>query len=283
MKISISTETCIKCGKCVKVCPINVFTQEPKSVPVVANPGMCIKCGQCVSVCPTSSVSHELFPSEKVHSIDYSMLPTADSMMLLLKSRRSNRALKKTPVPDELLDKIIEAANVAPTASNSQQVNYTLITDKEKLKEITEFTLSSFESKLKFLDNKIAKYLLGKTSPKLLRYIPLVKEMRRQFSEGNDLILRNAPVLLLIHSPKSNQYKEVDCNLAYQNGSLMAQALGVSQIYGGFVLNAVRSNPKGFAKIIKTEEVVCAVMALGMPQFSYPNYVDRKDANVERL
>ena len=283
MKISISTETCIKCGKCVKVCPINVFTQEPQSVPVVANPGMCIEFGQCVSVCPTSSVSHELFPSEKVHSIDYSMLPTADSMMLLLKSRRSNRALKKTPVPDELLDKIIEAENVAPTASNSQQVNYTLITDKKKLKEITEFTLSSFESKLKYLDNKIAKYLLGKTSPKLLRYIPLVKEMRRQFSEGNDLILRNAPVLLLIHSPKSNQYKEVDCNLAYQNGSLMAQALGVSQIYGGFVLNAVRSNPKGFAKIIKTEEVVCAVMALGMPQFSYPNYVDRKDANVGRL
>ncbi len=283
MKISISAETCIKCGKCVKVCPIYVFTQESKAVPVVANPGMCIKCGQCVSVCPTSSVSHELFPSEKVHSIDYSMLPTADSMMLLLKSRRSNRALKKTPVPNELLDKIIEAANVAPTASNSQQVNYTLITDQVKLKEITEFTLSSFESKLKFLDNKIAKYLLGKTSPKLLRYIPLVKEMRRQFSEGNDLILRNAPVLLLIHSPKSNQYKEVDCNLAYQNGSLMAQALGVSQIYGGFVLNAVRGNSKGFAKIINTEEVVCAVMALGMPQFSYPNYVDRKDANVGRL
>ena len=283
MRISISSESCIKCGKCVKVCPIYVFTQQSKAVPQVSYPERCIGCGHCVSVCPTSSVAHELFPVQKVHSIDYEKRPSAEALMLLLKSRRSNRVLKKEPVPQELIDKIIEAASVAPTASNSQLVNYTVVTNKESLNRITEFTLKTLESKLKYANNKMAKIILKKYAPKILYYIPMIKSMRQEFEKGNDLILRNAPALLIIHSPKSSRYAEEDCNLAYQNGSIMAEALGVSQIYCGFVLNAVKSNPKEFAKLISSNDRVCAVMALGMPAFRYPNYVDRKEADVHSI
>ena len=75
-----------------------------------------------------------------------------------------------------------------------------------------------------------------------------------------------------------------DGNLAYENASLMAEALGVSQIYMGFVLTAVRQDRKAklAAMLGLDDRRICAVMALGMPQFRYPNYIDRAPAPVTR-
>lgn len=63
-------------------------------------------------------------------------------------------------------------------------------------------------------------------------------------------ILRRATALLIIHTPASNRFGCEDANLAYQNASLMAESLGVSQIYMGFVLTAARMGRKNaFARI----------------------------------
>ena len=78
--------------------------------------------------------------------------------------------------------------------------------------------------------------------------------------------------------------RQEDGNLAYENASLMAEALGVSQIYMGFVLTAVRQDRKAklAAMLGLGDRRICAVMALGMPQFRYPNYIDRAPAPVTR-
>ena len=68
----------------------------------------CIGCGHCVAVCPTGSVVHGMFPPERVHAADYAALPTPEQVELLLAVRRSNRALRKTPVPQEMLDRFME-------------------------------------------------------------------------------------------------------------------------------------------------------------------------------
>lgn len=64
----------------------------------------------------------------------------------------------------------------------------------------------------------------------------------------------------------------------------MAEALGVSQIYMGFVLTAVRQDRKAklAAMLGLGDRRICAVMALGMPQFRYPNYIDRAPVPVTR-
>ena len=90
--------------------------------------------------------------------------------------------------------------------------------------------------------------------------------------------------MLLIHAPKESRFGAEDANLAYQNASLMAEALGVSQIYMGFVLTVVRQDKKkGLCKMLGLAgRRICAVMALGMPQFRYPNYIDRTPSPLER-
>lgn len=268
-----------------KVCPSGIFTQsQAEQFIKVENVNSCIICGHCVSVCPTGSVHHTEFPAQKVHAIDYTQMPTPEQVMLLCKSRRSNRTITKKPVPAEMLDTIIEAAHRAPTATNAQTVSFTLVTDPQKLRMVSEFTITVFDKVARKLLNPFIKLILKPLLPNVYKYVPVFERLKEEDKAGKDPILRNATALILIHSPQSNRFGREDCNLAYQNASLMAESLGISQIYMGFVLTAIKQENEGtLAKLLKIEGKIHAVMALGIPAFRYPNYTDRKESNVNKI
>lgn len=283
--IRVNDSSCIRCGRCVKVCPSQIFVQEKAGGDVTLHkPENCIVCGHCVAACPTGSVEHAEFPAERVHAADYAAMPTPEQVELLQAVRRSNRALSKRPVPQEMLDRILAAADRAPTASNARQLGYTLVTDPAQLRAIAEYTLGVFGKLEKRLLHPLVKPWLSRIVPGVYRYVPVFKRLRREYAEGRDRILRGATAVLFIHAPKANRFGAEDANLAYQNASLMAEALGVSQIYMGFVLTALRQDKQEkLAGMLGLDgRRICAVMALGMPQFRYPNYIDRTPAEVTR-
>lgn len=283
--IRVNDSSCIRCGRCVKVCPSQIFVQEKAGGDVTLHkPENCIVCGHCVAACPTGSVEHAEFPAGRVHAADYAAMPTPEQVELLLAVRRSNRALTTRPVPQEMLDRIIAAADRAPTASNARQLGYTLVTDPAQLRAIAEYTLGVFGKLEKRLLHPLVKPWLSRIVPGVYRYVPVFKRLRREYAEGRDRILRGATAVLFIHAPKANRFGAEDANLAYQNASLMAEALGVSQIYMGFVLTALRQDKqeKLAGMLGLDDRRICAVMALGMPQFRYPNYIDRTPAEVTR-
>lgn len=283
--IRVNDSSCIRCGRCVKVCPSQIFVQEKTGGDVTLHkPENCIVCGHCVAACPTGSVEHAEFPAGRVHAADYAAMPTPEQVELLLAVRRSNRALTTRPVPQEMLDRIIAAADRAPTASNARQLGYTLVTDPAQLRAIAEYTLGVFGKLEKRLLHPLVKPWLSRIVPGVYRYVPVFKRLRREYAEGRDRILRGATAVLFIHAPKANRFGAEDANLAYQNASLMAEALGVSQIYMGFVLTALRQDKqeKLAGMLGLDDRRICAVMALGMPQFRYPNYIDRTPAEVTR-
>ena len=51
--------------------------------------------------------------------------------------RRSVRKFKDTAVPRELIDKLLEAAMAAPSACNRKPVDFFVVTNEEKLQEIS--------------------------------------------------------------------------------------------------------------------------------------------------
>lgn len=284
-QISIENSSCTRCGKCVHICPAEIFKQEGKTSDItLVNIDVCIACGHCVAVCPTKSVIHSAFPEEKIHAIDYSRMPTPEQVLLLCQARRSNRAFSKKEIPAAYLEQILHAAHLAPTASNMQEVEFTLVTSPEKLNLITDFTIGIFASLAKKLAFPIVKLLLKPFLGKVYKLLPSVYRLIDERKKGNDLILRGATAVLFIHTPTKNRFGCQDSNLAYQNASLMAESLGVSQFYTGFVSAAMKQDKQNsLAKQLGINGTIHAGMALGMPIFRFPNYMDKKDIRVNRV
>ncbi len=279
MNISIDSQRCIRCGRCAKVCPSSVFGQEKAGATVtVDTPDNCIGCGHCAAACPTAAMQHAEFPPEKVHPIDRTQLPSHEQLLLLCKARRSNRALTRKPVPQELLDRILEAAHTAPTASNLQQVSYTVLTDPNDLRFVVEQTLGFCRHMLRLLEMPVLGPVVRRFVKGADRYRLTFRRLIDEYDRhGRDRILRGATALIFIHTPADNRFGAIDCQLAYQNGSLMAESLGVSQIYTGFVLTAYNADRKHrLARRFGIEGTIHAGMALGMPEFAFFNYIDKK-------
>jgi nitroreductase len=56
----------------------------------------------------------------------------------VFKKRRSVRKFRSTPVPQEHITKILDAAHLAPTGGNAQQWKFLVIRDRKKLNELQE-------------------------------------------------------------------------------------------------------------------------------------------------
>ena len=276
--ISINNDTCIRCGKCQRVCPAFIPGIEQDAAPSLRHPEVCIGCGHCVDVCPTGAYVHTDFPADSIHDINRNILPEPESLMELIRSRRSNRTITATPIPQRSLDMIQEAARYAPTAQNSRQVHIHLITDDEALLKVETATINYFMSLARFMLLPPVKAIMRPFLRKLYDEVPALMAMNEQFKKGQRPCICNCTALLILSAPKGYSFGAQDCNLAYQNSSLMAESLGVSQIYMGFVQTAMfMMGCKRAAKVlgIPKGHKAFAIMGLGIPAFKYAKYTTR--------
>ena len=83
--------------------------------------------------------------------------------------------------------------------------------------------------------------------------------------------------MIFIHAKSAYRFAEIDCNLAYKNASLMAESMGISKFYAGFVLSAYKLDKTNkLNKILKTDNKVCAIMVLGISKYKFSKYPDKK-------
>ena len=275
--ITIDSESCKRCGHCACVCPAAVYTYDKGEVPKAVKPHHCIQCGHCVDVCEANALQHESFPPEHIHRVKRELIPSPESLMELMKSRRSNRTLTTRPIPAEALSDIIEAAYVAPTSENSRKVVVTLLEGSD-IQAVEDATMKFFLRLASVLMSPLIRPLTKIFLRNLYNEAAELYRFERRWKAGERPCTCNATALIAITAPKEYDFGWQDCNMAYQNASLMAEAHGISQIYMGLVQMAFK-----FIRQRKTEQILhiphhhklYAMMALGIPAFYYPKYADK--------
>ena len=65
-------------------------------------------------------------------------LPSPESVLALLRERRSIRIYRPDPVPDEMIVQLLEAGRWAPSASNRQPWAFIVVRDKEILHQVAQ-------------------------------------------------------------------------------------------------------------------------------------------------
>ena len=279
VEITVNQELCVHCGRCVRVCPSSVLRQEGgDGLVTVSNRDACIRCGHCVDVCPKNALHHGAFPPECIHEVNAALLPSPESLMELIRSRRSNRTITDCPVPDEYLQMIQEAASYAPTAENSRRVRLHLVTDSDALNAVEAAVMNYFMRLARIMLCPPVKFVLRPFLKELYRQTPALLAMNEVFRQGRRPATCQASALLVITAPRDYAFGYQDCNLAYQNASLMAESLGVTQIYMGFVQTAFQMmGVHRTARLLglPPHQKVFAIMALGIPAFRYSRYTER--------
>lgn len=274
VELLINQQQCIRCLRCVTVCPARIFTQQESGDIEGVNLKSCIECGHCVAICPEEAIQHSSFPAGSILELQSERLPTPDSLLELMRKRRSNRAFSKRPIPMEYLDRILEAANLAPTAKNGRPLKYTLVTNPEVLRSVHQTCIG-------IADEVYAR--LSSSEDRELRLKALYfKKLGDVYRRGYEIILREATAIILIHS--TNIADTADANLAYQNASLMAESLDVAHFFTGYLrLLTMQDNEDTLQKLLGIEGHILSGMALGMPKLKFNKYVVKDDLQVNKI
>ena len=294
-EITINAGICKKCGNCTKVCPVGVLAQTSKgSIPTLSSDHgeRCIGCGQCMAICPQSAIQHSEFPKTSIQAIRFNQMPTPEQVQTLLQTRRSIRAFRDKPLPKDTIEAIIDGARYAPTGHNSQSTEFLVIQDRALLDEVTALVIEYIKFEIKRFSNPFFKTMAivgnREKAESGLHEIPGFKRKVQMFESGADPILNGAPVLLAFHARRTVGYADVNAQLALQNASLVAHALGIGNFYTGWVLAPCRA-PMARAwnrripdlLSIPSENVLYGALALGYPIPRFKNMIERKPPAIQ--
>ena len=294
VEVTIDSERCKRDGLCAMVCPVAVIQQNEKAtVPKSSDNRMeyCIACGQCVAICREGAISHSEFPANTIRPIPFEQMPTTEQVVALLKTRRSIRAFRDKPMERETIETIIDGARFAPSGHNSQSTEFLVVRDRAVLNKVSAMVIEYLKFEIKRFANPLFRTVALLADRDLaesgLHEIPGFKRLIQMFESGADPILNGAPVLLAFHARRTVGFADVNAQLALQNASLVAHALGIGHFYTGWVLSPCRA-PMAWTWNrrmpdllgIPPENNLYGALALGYPLPRFKNMIERKPPRI---
>jgi nitroreductase/NAD-dependent dihydropyrimidine dehydrogenase PreA subunit len=283
MLIRKREDKCSECMLCVRDCVMGVWRDVDGKSQVV-DVDLCNRCSHCIAVCPCDAIIHDGLKKEEITAVNRKNL-NPDVYRDIILSRRSVRQFKNEPVPREIIEQILDVARYAPSASNSQNVGYIVITNKRLIEE-TAGNISGLASHLFNQTKKgIGRLFVNLTGLSKNRYLRVMNYVQEQNAQnGRDFILHDAPVLILIHAPKRTQFASDNCSIAATTIINYAHALGLGTCLTGLLTMFLRVSGNSRKKIgVPEGRRVYASLVMGYPAYRHTNTVSRKIPEVRWL
>jgi nitroreductase len=191
-----------------------------------------------------------------------------DDLLKIMKTRRSIRRYKEKHIPDELLEKLIEAARWSPSGDNGQPWRFIIVRDPETKKALGKIATEGSGRRFS------AEYFTGRMQERFegLKDPDKKEKAFKKLTSGEvSSFLANAPVIIVVCAKLDVWDVPLDSAMATQNMLLTAHSLGL----GSCVVVAPVSDMRDDIKVMKLLKIpygykVVAPVAIGYPDES-PN------------
>jgi nitroreductase len=248
---------------------------------------VCIECGHCEAVCPVNVIKLKFHEEEELEQSSIGEeFPSYDSFLKLVLNRRSIRRFKEKAIPKDLLEKLLKIGRYSPTGSNTENVSYTVVQDKEIVSAISKHITAKVTKLVNALENPQSRELLKKRLSdeeiKLaLENLPKSKRKLDMIKQGIDFWCWSGE-LIVIHGDKTVGGIPSNTALAAANIMLAAETLGLGACSLGYLTYFINES-RTIRELIKIppDHVVGYSLTMGYPDVKYKHIPARKQLKVQ--
>ena len=220
-----------------------------------------------MAVCPTASLSHKDIPLESCTPIVKELGITHEQTVQFLRNRRSIRQYKDRPVDKSELKRLIDIARYAPSGHNLQPVEWLVLGDKTELKRLSGIVVDWMHW---MLDNK--------SEIALSMHMDLTVA---RWDSGYDVILRDAPAVIVAHADKDNRVAPAACTIALTYLELATTTMGMGACWAGYFNAAATTfTPMQEALALPNGHQVFGSMMIGYPKYRYQRMPIRNEPKI---
>lgn len=270
METVVNLERCKNCGQCVEECPNH--NKKDGAMHVDHNNQNCDKCLHCYAICPNSAINvvgkDQIHLSKKLH---------ANDLLSHLMMRRSYRSFKDKPLSDKDIKLLAEAATYIPSGGNDHRLSITVLTNKDKRKELLSAINNYYSRILKLLKNPVLRLVAKRIGDSKVKatlndqlYYYRILNILENLNNPDDPVFYNAPAIFFFHTDRIMPTASEDCLLSAYNLVLFSETVGLGSCFVSLSQQAV-TNSKYCKKIlsIPASHRVEAVVVVGYPKRLY--------------
>lgn len=265
----VNQATCNQDGICAAVCPAGIidFKKGAYPKPIAEADKMCIGCGHCVAVCPAGSFAHRAMTAEQCPPIQKALHFTAEQCEHFLRSRRSIRVYKNRPVPRDVLAGLIEIARYAPSGHNSQCAQWLVFGNRDELRKLAGIVVDW----MRWMISNMSEIALSMHMDRVVK----------RWEDGNDVVLRGAPAVIVAHAAKDNLAAPSTCTIALTYLELAATSMDLGCCWAGYFNAAATTFPPMMEALSLPKNHQCfGAMMVGYPKFGYHRLPLRKSPGI---
>jgi nitroreductase len=217
-----------------------------------------------LAVCPVGALS---VCGKEPQNSDVIWQQNPDSILNLIKSRRSYRHYKSENLSAEKMQKLKDMLKYVPTGCNDHRLHFSFIDDIEVMNEFRGY-----------VTKKIVDALTKKP----------VKAIANQFSRytkkiiaGEDIIFRGAPHAIVVSTPVDAPCSEIDPTIALSYFELYAQSMNVGTCWCGLAKYCLLVMPE-LSDYLQVPEGYKAsyVMLFGEPNIKFSRTVQPEEVKI---